>query len=118
MDDLFIPINVNNIHWLFLHVDFREKAIRLYNSLGSNTLGHRKYLHSMRKYLYDKEFKGTLVNDRPAFTEWKQDWDTQNESGYFPKLQTAMTAVYSLFSLYTSSPGVYRSQDLRMINTS
>ena len=39
VDDLFVPINVDNIHWLFHHVDFREKAIRLYNSLGSNTPG-------------------------------------------------------------------------------
>ena len=62
---------MRHIHWLFLHVDFREKAIRLYDSLGSNTPRHRNYLHSTRKYLYDKEFKGTIVNDRPAFVEWK-----------------------------------------------
>ena len=67
VDDLFVPINVNNIHWLFLHVDFREKAIRLYNSLGLNTPGHRKYFLSMRKYLNNEEFKGTLINHRPAF---------------------------------------------------
>ena len=67
VDDLFVPINVDNIHWLFLHVNFREMAIRLYNSLELNTPGHRKYLLLMRKYLYDEEFKGTLVNDKPAF---------------------------------------------------
>ena len=104
VDDLFVPINVDNIHWLFLHVDFRGKAIRIYNSLASNTPEHRKYLHSMRKYLYDKEFKGTLVNDRPAFTEWKQDWDTQNESGYFPKLQNGDDCgVFTLLSIYLLS---------------
>ena len=32
VNDLFVPINVNNMHWLFLHIDFREKAIRLRNS--------------------------------------------------------------------------------------
>ena len=26
LDDLFVPINENNMHWLFLHVDFREKG--------------------------------------------------------------------------------------------
>ena len=49
VDNIFVPINVDNIYWLFLHVYFREKAIRLYNSLGSNTPRHRKYLLSMRK---------------------------------------------------------------------
>ena len=85
VDNLFVPINVNNIHWLFLHVDFREKAIRLYDSLGSNTPGHRKYLLSIRKYLYDEKFKGTLVNNRLAFAVWKLTWDTQNKSGHSPK---------------------------------
>ena len=66
VNNLFVSINVDNIHWLFLHVDFKEKAIRLYDSLGSNTPRHRKYLLSMRKYLYDEKFKGTLVNDRPT----------------------------------------------------
>ena len=33
VDDLFVPINVRNIHWLFLYVDFRKKTIRLYDSL-------------------------------------------------------------------------------------
>ena len=91
VDDLFVPINVNNIHWLFLHVDFREKAIRLYNSLGSNTPGHRKYLHSMRKYLYDEEIKGTLVNNRPAFAVWKQDWIHKIRVVTPPSNKTTMT---------------------------
>ena len=73
MDNLFVPINVRNIHWLFLHVDFRKKAIRLYDSLWTNTPVHRKYLLAIRKYLYDNEFKGTLDNNRPPFAVWKRD---------------------------------------------
>ena len=58
---------MKNKHWLFLPVYFREKAIRLYNSMGSANPWHRKYLQSMWKYLHNVEFKGTYVNDRPAF---------------------------------------------------
>lgn len=34
LDNLFVPINTNKMHWMFFHVDFRETTIRLYNLLG------------------------------------------------------------------------------------
>ena len=40
---------------MFLQVDFREKGIRLYNSMGLANPKNRKYLLLMQKYLYDME---------------------------------------------------------------
>ena len=65
----------------------------------------------MRKYLYDEEFKGTLVNDRPAFAVWKQDWDTQNRSGHSPKQENGDDCgVFTLLSIYLLSRGVQISR--------
>jgi hypothetical protein len=50
LDDLYVPINKNNAHWLFLRVQFRTQIIELYDSLGvkpSNSL----YLETMVQYL-------------------------------------------------------------------
>ena len=53
LQDIFVPINVNNEHWLLLQVDFREKGIRLYDSMRSVNPKNRKYLSSIQKYIYD-----------------------------------------------------------------
>ena len=63
-----MSINVNNVYWLFLHVKFREKGIRLYDSLEVNP-ENRTYLVLMRKYLYNVELKGIPAKSRPDFEE-------------------------------------------------
>ena len=42
LEDLVVPINVNNRHWLFLPVDIASKKIELYDS------NNREYLTKMR----------------------------------------------------------------------
>ena len=110
LNNLFVPIDMNNVHWLFLCVDFREKGIRLYNSLGVN-LKDRKYLTLMQKYLYSVEFKSTSTNSRPDFKELKLSWMIEDTSCLSPRQHNLMTAGYSHFFLSTCSPGVCRSQD-------
>ena len=34
LDHLFVPINVGNSHWIFLHVQPKEKTVKLYDSYG------------------------------------------------------------------------------------
>ena len=72
LDNLFVPININNSHWLFLWVDFNAHAIEIYDSIGgSSNPRNRKYMWAMRQFLYDLKFKGTPVDNRPNFEEWK-----------------------------------------------
>ena len=35
MEHLFVPINIANLHWIFLRVDFGRKTIELYDSFGT-----------------------------------------------------------------------------------
>ena len=70
-DNLFVPINISNTHWLFLGVDFNEKVIEIYDSIGGSP-NHRnnKYMWAMWRFLYDLEFKDTTIDSRPNFEEW------------------------------------------------
>jgi len=44
LDYLFVPINIDNQHWIFLRVNFLEREINLYDSMGSVVPSHRKYM--------------------------------------------------------------------------
>jgi len=43
LDELYIPINVNNVHWIFIRVAMANKTIQLFDSQGTNN-AHMKYL--------------------------------------------------------------------------
>ena len=43
LDELYIPINVNNVHWNFTRVKMMNKTIQLFDSQGTNT-DNKKYL--------------------------------------------------------------------------
>ena len=34
LEELYIPINIGNSHWIFIRVDMRSKAIELYDSMS------------------------------------------------------------------------------------
>ena len=68
LDDLCVPINVNNAHWLFLQVDTKNKIIELYDSMGVNS-NNRENLTKTRRYLYEEAFKRTPANLRPDFED-------------------------------------------------
>ena len=111
LDDLFVPINVGNVHWLFAHVDFRESSIKLYDSSGQVSPGHRQYLVAIRRYLFDDEFKDTSVNLRPDFDEWKRSWKLENRSYHTPRQRNDFDCgVFTMLSIYLLSMGVTLSR--------
>ena len=65
LDYLFVPINVENWHWIFLSVDLKGRKICLYDSMGSADPRNRKYLAAIRRYLYDADFEND--EDRAEF---------------------------------------------------
>ena len=83
LDYLFVPINIDNHHWIFLRVNFLEREINLYDSMGSVVPSHRKYMAAMRRYLYDADLENE--GSRGDFDTWKLGWVIQNLSRYAPK---------------------------------
>ena len=45
LDELYIPINVNTVHWNFIRVAITNKTIQLFDSQGVNTK-NKKYLQA------------------------------------------------------------------------
>jgi len=63
---VFAPVNVGNMHWCLIGVDFRARAIRYYDSMGGTGA---PYLKAMLKYLKDEHQTkkgGPLPVRRPA----------------------------------------------------
>lgn len=48
--DLLAPVNVGNMHWCLVCVDFDRKTIQYYDSMNDGGL---EYLRAMRRYLGD-----------------------------------------------------------------
>ena len=44
LEQIFVPINITNTHWIFIRVHFKSKTIEIYNSFGSPNHHYQKYL--------------------------------------------------------------------------
>ena len=82
LDELYIPINVNNAHWIFTQVNFRRKTVYLFDSMGKQQ-SNNHYIKETMRYVYDALFK-ELTEDRPSFADWSQDWTARDESSRSP----------------------------------
>ena len=108
LDNLFVPINIGNSHWLFLRVDFGTSTIELYDSLGgAPNPRNKKYMWAMREYLYDMRYRHTPVENRPVFEEWKLGWKTRDMTRSSPKQDNNDDCgVFTILSIYLISRGV------------
>ena len=108
LDNLFVPINISNSHWLFLRVDFSNYIIELYDSLGrAPSPRNRKYMWAMREYLYDMQYRYTPVENRPDFEEWKLSWQTRDMTRHSPMQENDDDCgVFTILSIYLISRGV------------
>ena len=100
LDHLFVPINVGNLHWIFLHVQPKKKTVKLYDSLGSNrnSYAHQQrrvknkgYLAAMNRYLYmliSGGFDGGPV-DMNAWTTGN-NWTFSDASNSSPVQQSSI----------------------------
>ena len=115
LEQLFVPINITNTHWIFIRVHFKNKTIKIYDSFGSPNHHYQKYLWAMRSYLYDKEFKDVAPEAHPNFDDWKHTWKTQDKSRDLPRQEnTYDCGLFTMISIYLMSRGVqlqYSSYD-------
>ena len=52
LDELYIPINVNNVHWNFIRVAITNKTIQLFDSQGVNA-ENKMYLQATENCMYE-----------------------------------------------------------------
>ena len=56
LNELCIPIHVNNVHWRFIRVAMTNNTIQLFDSQGTNT-ENTKYLQATENYMYEALMK-------------------------------------------------------------
>ena len=64
---LYVPINIDNNHWIFIRVDVLQKQAELYCSFAMKNHENLKYLTAMMKYIYGELHKDTLDPRRPSY---------------------------------------------------
>ena len=119
LDELYIPINVNNAHWIFTQVNFRRKTVFLFDSMGKQQ-SNNHYIEETMRYVYDALFKDS-PNDRSSFTDWSQDWTGSDESGRSPLQDNGYDCgIFMLISMgllrngHTLSRDSYKQSTLRL----
>lgn len=82
---VYIPINIDNLHWIFLRMDFELKRIQLWDSLGQG-VANQKYLSTAETYVRD--VRKVLPKDKNHIhlqKMWGGKWTSHDESICSPK---------------------------------
>ena len=88
LDDLYIPVNFHDNHWLFIRVNFLSKEIELWDYMGTDE--HYDSLPTAtQKYLYYALHKG-LADGAPPYDLWHVDWMATNRSSESPRQRNDM----------------------------
>lgn len=108
---MIVPINIQNTHWSMLVVDFKNKIIRYYDSLGSD--GSR-YLQAMREYLRD------YAHDN-GFSFIAADWYLLSTGRHAPQQQNSydcgLFIMVNTYLLIKNLPLEYTQHDIIRCNT-
>ena len=57
-DKIFIPININNCHWVLIIIFIKDKKIMYYDSDISNENQSELYLNTTLSWLYNENING------------------------------------------------------------
>ena len=108
LDHLFVPINFENNHWLFLHVQPKKRIVKLYDSQGTkpaNRARNRVYLRAMKQYLYLLTVNGEGEGE-DAMNEWAAEWAFSDASTRSPVQTNGYDCgVFTIVSMYLLSQG-------------
>jgi len=81
LNNLYIPINHKNVHWLTLHINFVKKKISLWDSQGEKET-NKLYTHTALRYLGDEYEKAYPSRD---LIEWMRSWTIEDLSDECPQ---------------------------------
>ena len=107
LNSIFIPVNINNYHWTFVHIDMILKKILYYDSLNGS--GHaQKHFTLSRWWLTDEAAKHGQVLDLAAWSdECVQGGPTQSNS-----LDCGVYVIKGIEQLTKGLPLDYSSADI------
>ena len=119
LEQLFVPINIDNVHWIFIRVLFEDKTIELYDPQGRRDHTNRRYMEDMRQFLHRELHKvnqgqnGRTVmvelpeDQRPPYDVWKREWTYKDMSRQAPAQENTYDyGVFTIVSIYLLSHGL------------
>jgi len=105
IDTLYIPINRDNEHWLFIQIHFPTRSIYLYDSLGQNN-DNLVYLHAALQYLH-AEHRRRNPESSESFNDWSRNWTTSDLSHSSPKQRNGYDCgIFMLISMALCVQGI------------
>ena len=117
LQHLFIPINVGQTHWIFLHVRPLAKTVHLYDSCGIDS-DNQIYLTAIEKYLHqlycalnrngrhDFDRWRATREGQNHFESWRSTWEFSDASNNSPvQTDNFSCGVFTILSMYLLSCG-------------
>ncbi|EJK57458.1 hypothetical protein THAOC_22493, partial [Thalassiosira oceanica] len=90
----------------------KEILQKVFDSLGSPSPRHRRYMEGLRRYLFEDLHKDVPESQRPQYYEWSRSWALRNRSGHCPRQTNSYDCgVFTMTTIYLSSRGVAISRD-------
>ena len=105
INNLYIPINRDNEHWLFLQIHFPTRTISLYDSLGQN-IDNLVYTRIAKQYLY-AEHRRHNPESTDQFHGWILNWTALDLSHTSPRQRNGYNCgIFMLLSMALCAQGV------------
>ena len=101
---MFVPINVGQAHWNFIHVRPREKIIELYDSYGVRE-SNQIYLTQFARYMHQL-YRDVHGGSTVSYGSWAEEWTIRDASANSPvQSDTYNCGVFVILSVYLLSLG-------------
>ena len=104
LEHLFVPINVGQAHWNFIHVRPREKIIELYDSKGVREC-NQIYLTQFARYMHQL-YRDVHGGSTVSYGSWAEEWTILDASANSPvQSDNYNCGVFVILSAYLLSLG-------------
>jgi Ulp1 family protease len=104
LEHLFVPINVGQAHWNFIHVRPREKIIELYDSYGVRE-SNQIYLTQFARYMHQL-YRDVHGGSTVSYGSWAEEWTILDASANSPvQSDNYNCGVFVILSAYLLSLG-------------
>ena len=124
LDMLFIPINKNSSHWIFIMVKMQFKHIGLYEPYGRKP-DNDGYLFAVRQYLFDASVDIYGTETTGTYDDWMHAWSVYDYSDEWPRQKDAtscgifiMLGIHCLAHRIELTPSTFKQQDIYDHNVS
>jgi Ulp1 family protease len=121
-DMLFIPVNIENVHWIFSYIDLPKKKIYCLDSLNNYKKSNQLVLTSLKKWIidYSKHIIERIKNNGNKsydeslriYTEWSEaNWEVKKLNNIPNQKDGCSCGIFCLLYAYCIANKIQLSSD-------